>query len=141
MHEDLARARYLLGTGSYTCVLVRGDACVSSAHRGVKPLVDWLDGGADLRGFCAADKVVGKATAFLYCLLGVKAVHAGVMSGAAKAVLEEHGIEASCETEVRAIINRRGDGPCPFEAAVWDICDPRQALDAIHARQRELNIR
>ena len=29
----------------------------------------------DLRGFCAADKVIGKATAFLYVLMGVNSVY------------------------------------------------------------------
>ena len=73
---DLNRARALLTEGGYTCVLCRGEVFHTATHRGVKPLVDWLDSGLDLRGFSAADKVVGRATAFLYVLLGVRAVHA-----------------------------------------------------------------
>lgn len=141
MHEDLVKAKALLETGGYTCVVQKGDSVYTATARGVKPLVDWLDDGVDFGGFCAADKVVGKATAFLYCLLGVRAVHAGVMSASARSVLKANGIDAICDREVPGIINRRGDGPCPFEAAVWEITDPRTALDAIHAKQIEMNIR
>lgn len=140
MHEDLTLAREALESGNYTCVLRKGDCVHTATARGVKPLVNWLDSGVDFSGFCAADKVVGKATAFLYCLLGVKAVYAAVMSTPAKGVLEANGIAALCGREVDGIINRRGDGPCPFEAAVWNISEPREALRAIRAKQREMGI-
>ena len=132
---DLKRARALLLSGGYTCVLCRDGITHTATQRGVRPLVDWLDSGLDLRGFSAADKVVGRATAFLYVLLGVKAVHALVMSTPAKEALTANGIAAYCDQEVKGIINRRGDGPCPFEEAVLGIRDPMQALDAIRKKQ------
>lgn len=132
---DLNRARALLTEGGYTCVLCRGEVFHTATHRGVKPLVDWLDSGLDLHGFSAADKVVGRATAFLYVLLGVRAVHALVMSTPAKEVLVANGITALCDREVSGIINRRGDGPCPFEEAVLGITDPAEALAAIRKKQ------
>ena len=132
---DLKRARALLTGGGYTCVLCRGEVFHTATERGVKPLVDWLGSGLDLRGYSAADKVVGRATAFLYVLLGVKAVHALVMSTPAKEALEANGITALCDREVSGIINRRGDGPCPFEDAVLGITDPGEALTAIRRKQ------
>lgn len=141
MNADLNRAIALLTQGEYTCVACKGDLTHTATCRGVKPLVSWLDESTDLRGFSAADKVVGKATAYLYCLLGIRAVYAQVMSSAAMGVLRGHGIVIRCEKEVPGIINRRGDGPCPFEAAVWDIQDPTLALEAIHRKQVEMNIR
>ena len=80
MKNDLDKARSLLGTGAYTCVFCRADRVYTATERGVKPLLSWLDDGTDLTGFSAADRVVGRATAFLYCLLGVKEVYAKVMS-------------------------------------------------------------
>lgn len=141
MNTDLTRAISLLNERDYTCVACKENSIYTATHRGVKPLVQWLDEKTDLTGFSAADKVVGKATAYLYCLLGVKAVYAHVMSTAALQVLQSHGIDASCSKEVPGIINRKGDGPCPFEAAVWDITDPQQALIAIHKKQTEMSIR
>lgn len=132
---DLEKARQVLSEGGYTCVLCRGDDVYTATARGVKPLVDWLDSGLDLHMFSAADKVVGRATAFLYVLLGVKEVHALVMSSPAKEALIAGGIAAYCDKEVPGIINRRGDGPCPFEDAVLGIADPVEALAAIRKKQ------
>ena len=132
---DLKRARALLTEGGYTCVLCRGETIHTATQRGVRPLLDWLDSGLDLRGFSAADKVVGRATAFLYVLLGVRAVHSLVMSTPAREVLLDNGIVASFDREVPGIINRRGDGPCPFEEAVLGIRDPGEALTAIRRKQ------
>ena len=133
--RDLQTARDLLAAGGYTCILCRDGECVTATARGVRPLVDWLDSGRDFRGFCAADKVVGRATAFLYVLLGVRAVHALVMSTPAREVLQAHGIAASWDRETAGIINRRGDGPCPFEHAVMGVTDPSDALIRIRKNQ------
>ena len=133
--SDLTNAKRILTEGAHTCVLCRGDTVYTATARGVKPLVDWLDSGLDLRGFSAADKVVGRATAFLYVLLGVKEVHSLVMSTPALQALEAGGIAATCDREVPGIINRRGDGPCPFEDAVLGITDPMEALTAIRKKQ------
>jgi hypothetical protein len=137
---DLQNARRILQEGGYTCVLCRGDEIHTSQARGVRPLVQWLTFGPNLQGFSAADKVVGKATAYLYCLLGVKAVHSLVMSGAAAEVLRENGIAVTQDTLVENIINRSGDGICPFEAAVWEIHTPEEALPAIRNKMAEMNI-
>ena len=134
MSNDLIRARSLLDTGSYTCVVCRGEAVHTATERGVKPLLSWLDAGLNLGGFSAADRVVGRATAFLYCLLGVKEVYAGVMSRPAAEVLRSHGIAAEAGQLVEGIINRKGTGPCPFEAAVMEITDAEKALTAIRER-------
>lgn len=137
---DLIRAKERLLAGEYTCVLCKGDESVTSQARGVKPLVSWYAGGKDLSGFSAADKVVGKATAFLYALLNVKAVYAGVISQSALEVLAQAGIETRYGKLVPNIINRRGDGICPFEEAVLHIADARSAYAAIRSKMLELNI-
>ena len=133
--QDLEQARQILTTGGYTCVLCRDDMVYTATARGVRPLMDWLDNGVNLEGFSAADKVVGKATAFLYVILKVQQVHALVMSTPAKNALKENGIIALCDREVPGIINRRGDGPCPFEDAVLGITSPDEALTAIRNKQ------
>ena len=139
--NDLLNARRILDRGGYTCVLCRGDETHTATARGVKPLVNWLDGGLDAAGASAADKVVGKATAFLYCLLGVRAVYAQVMSRGAAAVLEAAGITVLYVNLVPGIINRAGTGPCPFEATVAEIDSPALALPVIHRKMEEMNIR
>lgn len=138
MDHDLNKAKTLLDSGGYTCVVCRGDVVYTTTARGVAPLLSWLDGQTDLRGFSAADRVVGRGAAFLYCLLEVKEVHARVMSHPAAEVLRSYGIRAEAELFVDGIINRKGDGPCPFEAAVMSIHEAREALTAIRAKRMEL---
>ena len=137
--SDLEKARELMLSGNYTAALCRGEESMTSTKRGVKPLLDWIDEGKKLAGWTAADRVVGKAAAFLYVLLGVERVWALVMSTKAKTVLESHGIEALCDTEVETIENRTRDGFCPMETAVWDIDDPVEAKATVIVRLRELN--
>lgn len=139
--RDLENARALLQSGGYTCVICHAEETHTATARGVRPLVSWLDAGVDVSGGCAADRVVGKATAFLYCLLGVRAVYARVMSEGAAGVLKNAGIDASWDTLVPGIINRAGTGPCPFEAAVRQISVPAEALPVIHRKMEEMGIR
>ena len=136
----MEQARNLLTAEGYTCVLRKNDTFYTATERGVKPLVRWLSEGLDLQGFSAADKVVGRATAYLYVLLGVKEVWAGVMSEAAAEVLHRHGIAASQDKLVKNIINRAGTGICPFEEAVLEIHTPAEALTAIRAKMAQMNI-
>jgi hypothetical protein len=136
---DLERAKNLL-TGECTCALCLGDCTYLSTERGVKPLVAWLESCIDFQGFCAADKVVGKATAFLYVLLGVKSVYAKVISKDGLRVLQKHGIAVEKDTIVEYIINRKGDGRCPFEECVLCVEDEKTALREIGRKMQEMGI-
>jgi hypothetical protein len=136
----MEKAIELLHSGQYTCVLCKGEKTYTSTENGIKPLLDWLDSGLDLQGFSAADKVAGKAAAFLYVRLGVKEVYADVMSEAAAAVFAEYNIEAKAGTSVKNIINRAGTGNCPMEEAVKDVADPVQAESVLRAKVRNLKL-
>lgn len=139
MTEHLLHAKALLDQGEYTCVVCRGDTVHTATDRGVRPLLNWLDcPGMDLSHFSAADRVVGRATAFLYVLLGVSEVYARVMSRPAMEILTANHIAAGTDKLVEGIINRQGTGPCPFEAAVLDISDPAEALTAIREKLAQL---
>ncbi len=130
MSDDLSRARQLLETGDYTCVLCKGQILRTCTARGVRPLVDLLHEG-QFSGFSAADKVIGKATAFLYVLLDIQAVYTPVASEAAIRILQEHQIEIHCDMSVPAIYNRSHTGFCPMETAVGNLEDPDLALAVI----------
>ncbi|MBQ7956090.1 MAG: DUF1893 domain-containing protein [Lachnospiraceae bacterium] len=138
--EDMKKAKEWLLSGAYTCVVCKDGKCVVSTQRGVAPLVKWLKSGDDFKGYYAADKVIGKATAFLYVLLGIKAVYAGVISKTALRVLQEHDIATEYDKLVENIINRQGDGICPFEAAVLDVDNAKAAYEIIQSKMKEMNI-
>ncbi len=138
MNNDLCRARQMLEEGGYTCVLCRAEQIHTSTARGVRPLLELLDNGSWAQ-FCAADKVVGKATAFLYVLLQIRAVYTPVISEAALDVLTRHGVDVQYQISVPAILNRRKDGFCPMETAVRDVDSPNEALPKIRATYLALN--
>ena len=136
--SDGEKARAILAGGAYTCVLCRGADIRTTHLRGVKPLVQWLEAG-DFAGFHASDKVVGKAAAYLYCLLKIKCLYARVISQPALNVLHQAGIEVEYSQLVPAIQNRTKDGFCPMESAVLNIDSPADALPAIYDALAKLN--
>lgn len=138
---DLVNARELLAKDGYTCVLCKGERLYTSRERGVKPLLAWWTSGVELHGFAAADKVVGKAAALLYVLLGVSHIHAGVVSLAALQVLERHAISVTYDTQVPAIRNRTDTGFCPMERAVWHCEEPEEAVALLRRKIAELQNR
>ena len=135
---DVQKAKAHLIVGNYTCVLCKGNEIFTSNHRGVKPLLDFLNSNNDFSSFSAADKVVGKATAFLYCLLGIKVLYAQVLSIPAKEVLKTWGIQVSYDALVPGIRNRENTGPCPMEYATRECQTPEQALTAIQKTLKDL---
>ena len=138
--RDLEQAKIKLQEGEYTCVVCKGESLYTSTHRGVRPLMEWINQAIDFSGFSAADKVVGKATAFLYVLLGVKNLYARVLSKPALSVLDANGIKVEYEELVPNIINRSGTGMCPFEEVVFGETDPATALELILKKMHELQI-
>ena len=136
--DDLKKAKELLVAENLTCAFYRNDRCYTSLLRGVKPLVQLLEDKVDVAGFCVADKVVGKATAFLYVLLEVKAIYTRTISQSAFRVLQQYNILVEYELLVENIINRKGDGICPFEEAVLHIQSPQEAYTAIRAKMKEM---
>ncbi len=140
LSRDLNKAKEILLSGEYTCVLYSDVEFLTSEQRGVKPLVALVESGESFSGFCSADKVIGKATAFLYVLLKVRAVYARVISKSALEVLKSYNVEVQYDNLVENIINRQGDGTCPFEKAVLDISEPSIAYTIIRDKMREMNI-
>jgi len=129
--EDVTRARELLSAENLSCAAVHGASVLTSSSPGVSPLLSWIGEERDLDGFSVADRVVGKAAAMLYVLLGAHAIYAPVMSTDALRVLSSHGIAASYDKLTPVIMNREGSAQCPLDASVVGIEDPEEALLAI----------
>ena len=132
------RLKALLAEENLTCVLSDGNRLIKSRERGVKPLIGFIESGKSFKGFTAADKVVGKAAALLYALMGVSSLYASVISEGALTVCKSFGISVEYGTLTQHIINRRGDGFCPMEQAVADISDPQTAFNAVKEKLKNL---
>lgn len=134
---DLARA-LLIANKDATLVAVRGDEIVVCRDRGVKPLLKMVAEGRSLKGFSVADKVVGKAPALLYAVLGPEAVFSPVMSWTGRTVLLAAGIFVSHDVLVPHISNRAKSGQCPMDESVTNIWEPYEAVGVLEERARQM---
>jgi len=136
MTAGLDKARAALACGK-TLVLVKGDGVIGFTERGVRPLLELLDGGTILAEYSVADRVVGAGAAHLYRILGLRAIYAEVISEEALSVLSSD-VTVEYGTLVPYIKNRRGDGRCPIEECVSGVTDSHAALTLIRKRLAEL---
>ncbi len=132
MNKYLNKAKALIDGSDVAFAYVGEGEIITSSKKGIGFAASLCDEGRDLSKGAAADKIVGKAAALLFILLGVKVVYAEVLSVGAKAVLERYGVEFSYGVLTEAIQNRKGTGLCPMENAVKDIDEPREAHMAIN---------
>lgn len=130
MMNDLKHAIDILRSNEYTLCLC-GDKVYHSDKRGVAPIIDIIDSGIDVSGYCVADRVVGKAAAMMYVKLKVSSLYADVLSLPAYEFLQQHGIYTEYGALVDYIVNRKKDGRCPMESVVIDISDVDIAYMAI----------
>ncbi len=138
--KNLEKAKALLTESELTCAICGDGRLFTSRDRGIKPLVALYAASAHTADCSAADKVVGRGAAFMYILMGINEIYAALISDAALSLLCDYGLRVEYGKRVPNIINRSGDGICPFEAAVLDITEPTDAYSAICRKLRELNI-
>ena len=110
-----------------------------SFDTGIKPVIYRLNESLDFfKGLIVADKIIGKASAMLLTLSGVKEVYCVVLSDAGKQIFEKYGIPYHYEELVPYIINRTGDDMCPMEKTVKDIDDLNEAYNALNEKLSSL---
>ena len=131
MTADLKKSKEILTATNSACVAVKDGVLLASEERGIRPLLGWMQREERLRGFCVADKVVGKAAALLMVCLGVREVYAKTVSEPAVSVFEKHAIPHWYGEKVSRIANRAGDGLCPMEECCMGIDDPAVAHEAL----------
>lgn len=138
--SNIRKAIMLLNSADYTCVLCKDDTVYTSSIRGVAPMINFIENGADLRGFSVADKVVGKAAAMLFVYAGVTEVYGHVISKAAVEVLNQYSIPYSFGKLADYIVNRSHTGMCPMEQTVKniEISELETAFNAINDKLTKL---
>ncbi len=138
MTTRLQLAQTRLQEGNYTLYAFCDGAEYTSQRRGVAPLLDLLDNGSTLDGCTVADKVVGKAGAFLHVLLGTQTLYAGVISQPALDLLQSNGVYVDAGKVVSRIANRTNTGLCPMETVVLNAKTPMEALLLIRQKLVQL---
>lgn len=133
---DLELAKKTL-VGHTLCLSMDGEL-ITSDKKGIAPMMDLIEGGADLSGYSAADLVVGKAAAMLFARCGIKEVFARTISKPALDALAQYKIPCEYETLVPNIINRAGDDICPMEKTVLHTTDLDEAYALLKDKLTEL---
>lgn len=128
MHPDLEKAKEVLKNDKCTCVLTLGSVMFKSKEKGVQPLLDWMNSGNNYMGYMIADKVVGRAAAFIDIAMGIREVYAETLSEGAKELLEKNHIEVFADNIVPQIMNSDKSDICPLEKAVEGIENAAEAL-------------
>ncbi|MBE7065438.1 MAG: DUF1893 domain-containing protein [Ruminococcaceae bacterium] len=139
MNDFTLKAKSFLENTGCTLVFCKSGEMYSDSERGVKTLLFFINTKRIFQGFSVADKVVGKAAAFLYVLLGIEEIYAGTISESALSVLEENNVKVFYGNLVERIKNRDNTGYCPMETAVMDVTNPLDALVAIKETYSKLN--
>lgn len=102
-----------------------------SKERGVKPVLDRFYDKEFFSDAIVVDKVIGKASALLFCCLMPKHIHTFTISKSAKEVFENEKVSFSFEEETKFIINRAKTGMCPMENLTKDIFNPKEGSEKI----------
>lgn len=137
-NELFEEAKRMVAAGEYACVVLRDDMITDQMEGdGIVPVLLLFE-GRRLADAVVVDKIVGKASAMIFALGGVKEVYGEIMSMPALAFLAQKGIKATCGQFVNAIENREGTGTCPMEMAVMDITNEEEAYPALKAKVAEL---
>ena len=133
----IAEMKTLLKDGD--AVVVARDGVIRNRERGrgIGPLLKLHDDEA-LGDALVVDRVIGRATAAICVLGGVRRVHAPLMSKGAEAFLKEHGVVCSCDESTDQILNRDKSDICPMEKTVADLTSPAEMVTALRAKLREL---
>ena len=131
MEKDFQKAKEEYNSGKYTLVICKDEDIIKSDVTGIRPIMTLIDSKKDYKGYSAADKIVGRAAAFLYTLLQVKNLYGETMSKGAVEILKNAGIYYEYKTLTDYIENRQKTGMCPMDEAVKDIDNPKDAYEAI----------
>ncbi len=104
----------------------------SSVKTGIMPIMLAMkDDLHFFEGCSVADKIIGKASAMLLTLSGVKEVYTPVLSRSGQEIFEKYHVAYEYDELVDYIVNRKGDGMCPMEMTVKDIDDMNEAYEAL----------
>jgi len=128
-HGDFEIAKNMLLDKNLTlCVVKKGRTLFTSRLHGVSSFLTAVQELKDmLKDSCVADRVVGKAVAFLCVYSKIRAVYASALSKPAKTILEKSSIYVEYDDLVDNVLNAERTGTCPFEHLVRKASDPSDA--------------
>jgi hypothetical protein len=138
--NDLETAKTLLNHKQLTLVIVKnGKTIFETQSRRISGFITAIEQfGQKLESASLADKVAGKAVAFLCVYAGMNSIYAETLSRKAKDILEKNGITHEWKELVDNILDENKTNMCPFEKEAASITDPKEAYNRFKALQEKL---
>lgn len=130
---DLEKAKDYFYSQKASMVLCKDDEKFITQEKGLTPLINLIESGDDYFEYSACDKVVGRAAAFLYVLLGVKEIHAKIMAKLAIQILDKAEIKYSADEFVDTILDDQLKDTNPLEEVVLRSGSANNALRDLKA--------
>ncbi|MEF9960309.1 MAG: DUF1893 domain-containing protein [Niameybacter sp.] len=128
------KLKQVLNEKEASCILFQEEqVLMTSYEKGVLPLWRFMTEQKSLPtgDLEVADKMVGRAVAYLLVSLGVSQVYTKVISETALEVLKDYPIRITYDELVPFILNRTRDGQCPMEQALTQVVSVKEAYDLI----------
>lgn len=140
MHPELEKAMTAVKNEGCTCALTLGNVIFKSKDKSVRSLLDWMNSGNNYMGYMLADKIVGKAAAFIMIAMGIREIYAQVISEPAKALLEKEHVVVNADLVVPEILDKDKAEKDPLERAVESYENAAEALMPIELALIRLNL-
>jgi hypothetical protein len=138
--QDLEIAKRKLNEGGLTLSIAKqGRIIYETGYHGISGFLNAIEKlHGELEGASVADKVAGKAVAFLCIYSKIRAVYASTLSRRARAMFEENEVHTEWEELVENILDKDRTMICPFEDAARDVRSPPDAYRRFKALQESL---
>lgn len=127
--NDLKIAKNWLEKNDLSLVIVKnGNIVFETKEKKILGFIDAIEKmGNDINGSSIADKVIGKAVAFLCIYKEVHSVYAKILSEKAKHLFEQWNIIFEYGSLVKEILNTNQNNVCPFELKAKNLNNPKKA--------------
>ena len=128
--QDLEYAKEVFRKKGLAFVVVKdGEILAESKEKGVAPFLRIIE--KNVKGASLADKIVGKAVAFLSVYAGIVNVYTNVISEPAREVFQMYDIPVGADDVVPMIMNQKGDDQCPIEKMILTCETPEEAYKVL----------
>ncbi|HBB29978.1 MAG TPA: DUF1893 domain-containing protein [Clostridiales bacterium] len=140
--DYLKLAREIMYNENQKIVIVNNNEIIyKNDGFGIKPLYcAYMRIKDQMKGASCADRVIGKAAAWIYKEAGIKELYCDVITTRAKNLLLDSEIEVAFVEEVDYIENRDKTGMCPVETLAKDETDFDNLLKNIEKFLIEKNL-
>lgn len=140
--DYLKLARETLYNENQKIVIVNNNSIIyKNDGFGIKPLYSaYIKVKEQMKGASCADRVIGKAAAWIYKEADIKELYCDVITTRAKNMLLDSGIEVVFIEEIDFVENRDKTGMCPVETLAKDETDFDNLLKNIEKFLIEKNL-